>query len=191
MAIEHIISKIQQDAKKKTDHIIQDAEKEAETLRVQIRQQADDEANRIIEQANKEAQQKKQITIAQVNQEMKRKITAEQEEVITTCFATAQEHLSKLSGKEYSDVVKRLIEQGKQQLGQDCTVYTTRGEDEALATSLGVKVSGSANASGGVLLRSAKGTISLDNTFEGILRRKKDSMRIVIGKLLFSTNSKE
>ena len=51
---------------------------------------------------------------------------------------------------------------------------------------MGLKVTGAVEASGGVILKSSDGGITLDNTFEGILKRKKNEIRIKVGKLLFS-----
>ena len=40
--------------------------------------------------------------------------------------------------------------------------------------------------SGGVIIISDDGKIKLDNTFEGILKRRKEQIRLKVGKLLFS-----
>ena len=54
------------------------------------------------------------------------------------------------------------------------------------AKNLGLKITGNVDASGGIILTSGDGQITLDNTFDGILERKKDRIRIKVGKLLFS-----
>jgi len=46
-------------------------------------------------------------------------------------------------------------------------------------------VKGSIDASGGFRLISEKGTITIDNTFEGILTRKKQEIRVHVGNILF------
>lgn len=51
---------------------------------------------------------------------------------------------------------------------------------------MGLTITGNIEVSGGVILKSSDGKITLDNTFEGILGRKKDEMRRRVGKLLFS-----
>ena len=45
---------------------------------------------------------------------------------------------------------------------------------------------GNVDASGGIILESVDGQITLDNTFDGILEREKNRIRIKVGKLLFS-----
>jgi len=48
-----------------------------------------------------------------------------------------------------------------------------------------VAVQETIHAIGGIILHSADGRITVDNTFEGLLNRKKDEIRIHVGKLLF------
>jgi len=62
----------------------------------------------------------------------------------------------------------------------------SKDEDKEIAKNLGLKVTGNVDASGGIILTSGDGQITLDNTFDGILERKKDRIRIKVGKLLFS-----
>jgi vacuolar-type H+-ATPase subunit E/Vma4 len=62
----------------------------------------------------------------------------------------------------------------------------SKDEDKEIAKNLGLKVTGNVDASGGIILKSGDGQITLDNTFDGILERKKDRIRIKVGKLLFS-----
>jgi len=62
----------------------------------------------------------------------------------------------------------------------------SKDEDKEIAKNLGLKVTGNVDASGGIILTSGDGQITLDNTFDGILERKKNRIRIKVGKLLFS-----
>ena len=50
---------------------------------------------------------------------------------------------------------------------------------------MGIKVSGETGATGGVILQSEHGTVTIDNTFEGILKREKQRIRVKVGQLLF------
>ena len=191
MSVETIITKIQEDAKKQAEFLTKDAQYQAKQLQVQMNEEADKEAQVFLEAAQRDIQQKQHIKIAQANQEMKREIMAAREDLIDTCFARAQKRLQHLSGKQYHELVTALMKEGMQKLGEKCTVQICREEDKKLAKDLGLQVTGSLEASGGVMLHSADGNITLDNTFEGIIRRKKDVIRIRIGKLLFSPPTKE
>ncbi len=187
MSVETIIAKIEQDTNKKVEDIIHDAQNQAESLKKQKKQVSDNETSELLTQAKQESHQQKQIKIAQAHQEKKRKIMAAREKLIDTCFTKAQEKLHHLSEKQYTKIITHLLKDGKKKLGEDFTVYISQKQDKHIAKKLGLTVSGSLEATGGVILKSKDKTITLDNTFEGILRRKKDVIRIKIGKLLFST----
>ena len=49
-----------------------------------------------------------------------------------------------------------------------------------------IPVKGTIEASGGFQLISTNETITIDNTFEGILKRKKQDIRVKVGNMLFS-----
>ena len=108
------------------------------------------------------------------------------EKIIENCFTKAHSELSKLKGKEYNSIVKKLVKDGVKKLGKNCLILVSREEDKKIAKELGVTVDGTVESSGGVVIRSSDGKIILDHTFEGILDREKNKIRIEIGKLLFS-----
>jgi vacuolar-type H+-ATPase subunit E/Vma4 len=87
-----------------------------------------------------------------------------------------------LHEEEYKNTVRRLMKEGYKKLGE-CTVIASREIDREIAKDLGLQVSGYIEVSGGILLKSKDGKV-IDNTFEGILKRKKDEIRIEVGKLL-------
>jgi len=78
------------------------------------------------------------------------------------------------------------MQDGRKKIGRDCTVITSRETDKKIAKNLGIKVTGSVECSGGIILTSSDGRITLDHTFDGILKREKDKIRIKVGRLLFS-----
>jgi len=110
----------------------------------------------------------------------------EREKIIEECFTTAYQKLSDISGKKYKKIVSNLTEKGLKILSGDCLAIVSKDEDKEIAKNLGLKVTGNVDASGGIILKSGDKQITLDNTFDGILKRKKDIIRIKVGKLLFS-----
>ena len=83
-------------------------------------------------------------------------------------------------------MVRKLMIDGVKKLGGKCTVIITRDIDKQIAKDLHLEVTGNVEASGGIMLKSGDGRITLDHTFDGILKREKDQIRIKVGKLLFS-----
>jgi vacuolar-type H+-ATPase subunit E/Vma4 len=108
------------------------------------------------------------------------------EKIIDECFTKAQHELSILKGEYYERLVRKLIRDGQEKLGRNCTALTTRDVDKKIAKDLGINITGTVESSGGIVLKSADGKVILDHTFDGILKREKNQIRIKVGKLLFS-----
>ena len=126
------------------------------------------------------------IIISKANQDAKRKIMNVREKIIEECFSIAHQKLSVLKESEYEKTVTKLIENGKKKIEGQCSVTISREIDKQIAKNMGLRVTGEIESSGGIILISSDGRITLDNTFDGILKRKKNEIRIEVGKLLFS-----
>jgi vacuolar-type H+-ATPase subunit E/Vma4 len=50
---------------------------------------------------------------------------------------------------------------------------------------MGLKISGNVETAGGVVLKSIDEKITLNHTFDGIIKRKKHDIRIKVGMMLF------
>ena len=108
------------------------------------------------------------------------------EHIIEECFTKAHHELSILKGAGYERLVKKLMLNGQKKLGEKCRVMVTRDVDRKIAEELGISITGKVESAGGVVLISSDGKVTLDHTFDGILKREKDKIRIKVGKLLFS-----
>ena len=108
------------------------------------------------------------------------------EKIIDECFVKAHHKLSTLSEQKYKKIITKLMQDGLKKLGKDCTTITSRDIDKKIAKDLSIKVTGSVESSGGIILKSGNGRIILNHTFDGILKREKDKIRIKVGRLLFS-----
>jgi len=186
MSAEKIIKQIKHDSQKEVDAILQQAHTEAEQILNQAEQQAKQQATRLLEEGKRQSENLKKIQLSKASQEMKRQIMSEQEKLIDECFIKAQHELSKLSDHQYKTILRNLMRDGQQRLGKHCTVKISRPIDKQIASDLGIEITGSIESSGGVILVSDDGRIILDYTFEGILKREKQTIRIKVGKLLFS-----
>ncbi len=186
MSAETIIKRIKTDATTTASEIRKNAEQQAKEIKRNATADAKKNAEQIISEGKQQAENRKKILISQARQEAKRKEIEAKNDVIEDCFTQAIEHLNTLNEETYHDIVKTLIEQGKKRMSSKCTVLTSKDQDKHIAKELDLMVSGSIDASGGVILTSEDGTITIDNTFEGIIKRKKAQIREHVGKLLFS-----
>jgi V/A-type H+/Na+-transporting ATPase subunit E len=186
MSAETIVNKIKSDAEQKGVEIKKEAEKQAQTIKEEATNNAKKHADEILEKGKEQAENKKKIMISQAHQNAKRNEMNAKEEIIESCFTNAIERLAKMDDVSYNKLVKQLIEHGKKQISGSCTVRVSSERDKKISEKLGIPVTGKTDATGGIILQSKDGTITIDNTFEGILKREKQEIRVKVGKLLFN-----
>ncbi len=186
MSAEKIIQRIKNDAEAQAKEVLMQAEKEASSVIEQAKEDAKLKADNILEDGKAKAENEKKILLSQANQELKRKTLEAKEEVIAQCFSKAEDQLKGISVARYKKIVKNLIEQGVSRIDGKAQVLVTRPEDKEVAKSLGIEVAGQTEGLGGIIVKSMDGRMTVDNTFDGILKRKYYEIRVEVGKLLFS-----
>ena len=186
MSAENIIAQIQKDAQQEITKINKEAEKQAQIIITRAKKEAKQEADKLLATAKQHSETRHKILISQANQEAKRNIMNAQEKIIDDCFMKARHKLATLSDNEYKTLVTTLIKSGMKKIGRDCSILASRSADKVLAKQLGLSVSGMIERAGGVVLVSADNRVTLDITFDGILKREQQPIRNKVGKLLFS-----
>lgn len=186
MSAEKIIQQIKKDSEKEVREILKKAENQVKDILELAKKEAKREAEKILIRGKDQSENIKEILVSKANQDIKKEIMNAREKIIDECFLKAHHKLSILKGKKYEELMKKLILDGRKKLGSNCTVFVSRDADKTIAKELGVSVGGNIESSGGILLKSADGRVTLDSTFDGILKREKDKIRIKVGKLLFS-----
>lgn len=187
MTAEKILERIKKDSEKEINQILKEAEKQTKGIIDNAKKEAKVESEKILSTGKSQAENIKKILVSKANQDAKRDIMNARETIIEECFEKAHQKLSTLKEGEYKKIVTKLIEAGKKKLDGQCTIVVSNEIDKKIAKSMGLKVTGDLKASGGVILKSSGGEISLDNSFEGILKRRKDEIRIKVGMQLFSS----
>jgi V/A-type H+-transporting ATPase subunit E len=186
MAAEKIINQIKKDSENEVKHILKEAQKQASDIINYARKEAKLESEKIIANGKKQGENLIKILISKANQDTKKEIMNAREQLIEECFTKAHHKLSILKDKEYEQIVKKLIEDGLKKLGGKCAILVSRDSDKKIAKELGINIDGNVETSGGVILKSFDGRVILDHTFDGILRREKNKIRIKVGKQLFT-----
>lgn len=185
MAIEKIITKIKEDGEEEARKILSEARKEAKDIfeKKQIEIEKDKEKKLTV--GKKEIKTKTNIIISGAKRNSRKKILETKEEIINNCFSIAQNELKELEGEKYKEIIIKLIKEGEKVLGNGFIVLPSREEDIELLSSLSVIIGEKREAIGGITLVSKDGKISIDNTFDGILERLRDDIRIGAAKILF------
>ena len=186
MSAEKIIEQINKDAQKEVKQIINEAEKQFSQIINNSREEALEESKLMVSNGIKHSEIIKKILISKANQDAKREITKTKEIIIEECFEKASHKISEISNEKYKKIVTQLMKEGRKKLSGKCTVFISKNIDKTIADQLDIKVTGKIKSTGGIILKSINGKIILDNTFNGILKREKDKIRIKVGKLLFT-----
>ena len=155
------------------------------TIIQKAKEDAKQDAETIIRNGEIDSENSKKIMISKATQDIRRDMMNAKEEMIERCFSEALEKLKNLPDASYRAFIKTLIQTGKKRLGNQCSVSVSRAIDSEIAKEENVSVRGTIHSIGGVILYAPDDKITIDNTFEGLLNRKKDDIRIQVGKLLF------
>lgn len=186
MSLTDIIQKIQKDATKEASAIIHAAEHRSQDILSQGRMEARETIEKLEKDNEKAIETMKKKMLSGARREVRHEEMRAKEEVITDCFAQAKKFFASLTGERYVRVVEKMIDQSVSLL-KEPVVVASRDMDKKIARDLGLEVaSGKIEAAGGVIIREKDGSMEIDNTFEGVLARKHEDIRIKIAKKLFT-----
>ena len=186
MSVETIIAQIEKDAEQEISRINQEAKEKAQVILDDARKEAQAQAKHLLARGKQQSDNLKKILISKASQEAKRDLMRAKEDVIDECFKKAFEQLSSMPNRDYESMITRLIKQSQKKLGVTGSLLISKDIDKNIAKTLNIPVEGTIKATGGVLFQSSDKTVTLDTTFDGILKRNRDIIRNKVGKLLFS-----
>lgn len=185
MSAEAIIQQIHKDAEKGINEIEKETKEKINKINAHIQKETEEMKQQMLDKGEQEARNIRKIEISKTNQEAKRKQMQTKEKLIDTCFQNAIQKLKELDDGHYEKIIENLIKKGRVQINDTFYIQSSKPLDKKIAEKQNITVKGTIDASGGIRLISEKGTITIDNTFEGILTRKKQDIRVHVGNMLF------
>lgn len=186
MSAEKIINQIKKDSDKEVSKIKKETKQTMDNLIKQAKENGKEEAKKIIEDGKQKSRDKKKVLISHAHQESNREKMNAREEVIDKCFSEAKQKLSNLSEEKYKKIVDSIVKKSLKRISGDLKIYISRKADKKIAEKNDLEIAGKIDSIGGLIISTTDNKISIDNTFEGILKREKDEIRNKIGKMLFS-----
>lgn len=186
MSLEKIIDQINIDTKKEIDQILKEARLESDKIIKDTFVKADQIAKEILSNGEKKSENIKKIIISKEKQTAKKRLTHTKEEVIDLCFDRAYLKFKEYSLNKYEKLINKFIKEGIKTTGMDSKVKISKEIDRKIAKQFGLKIIGKTRSIGGIILISNDENLTLDYTIEGIIKREKNRIRILIGKILFS-----
>ena len=185
MGLSQLKNELIGDAKDEAKRIAQETEKEKK----EILKEAQKRKEAVLKQAEKEAQSlvndEKREQYAAIQLKAKRVVSEAKEATVNQNMDKVwQEFVKASQGKDYGQLLKKLIEQGQESLGEKAVVQVN-AKDKSLAQKYARQVSKSpVEISGGAIIASADGRIVINNSLEALFDEHKEEIRrLVFGQL--------
>jgi V/A-type H+-transporting ATPase subunit E len=200
--IKKIEKKIMDEAEEKAKLILKEAEKNKKETAEEKRKEGEREAEKITRSGTEEANSLKMQKVAEARLKAKQMIIASREELINETLEKTKEKLLELTtSKGYDKTLQKMIVEGGVGLGGGELEIILPGKGTRTTLDLNaiakqveketgrettIKVAQEKSKSiGGVIIRKADGSITIDNTFEARIDRALREIRIQVAKLLF------
>lgn len=192
MAIEEIVSRIKQDAHKKADARIAEARNQAANFRKDFERELEQKKEALQREMESAVRSKVGIILSEAKRAARDSTLRVKESIIQDCINEALIELRELPQDRYRQLLLNLINRARRQLsphvGGRCLVSLTRSKDrELLEGSTGFDLTDEiVPGSGGVVVFSPDRKLRVNNTFEGILQRKRGEIRNIAARMLFA-----
>jgi V/A-type H+-transporting ATPase subunit E len=207
--VNNIIKAIEHSAENKVSEILSEAREKVDAKLNEARKKADENARSILSRGEQEARMESQRIHAEARIKARREIIISREDLVRKAFDMGREILIRIArdrraeGIDYDVVLKNLINESVMSSGSESVEVFLNRNDTALVSKdflksisqelgmeLGEKIDlriaeDPLSCSGGVIIRSIDGKVSIDNTFESRIDRFKELMRIRVAKELF------
>lgn len=161
---------------------------ETERERKEILKEAEKQKQAVLEAAEKEAnalvEDEKREQFAAIQLKAKRIVSEAKEEAVNNNLGEVWTAFAKASkDADYPRLLKRLVEEGLDALGAGAVVQVN-GKDVSLAKKYAKNVKAVPGLSGGAIVSSPDGRISINNSLEALFEERRDEVRrMVFGKL--------
>jgi V/A-type H+-transporting ATPase subunit E len=198
--VDNLGNLILNESKDKREWTVKSAQEMSKKFLDEATQKAKENKDRIIEHGKYTGEKEKQKILSTAEMEAKKLILNAKESLIEEAFEKARERFRELKDdKKYKDIlVTQIISSIGELTGKQFIVEVFEGaglkltdavlskiEKETKRKGLKIEVKEISEDMGGVIVREKAGKISIDNTFNSILERKKNDIRVTISEVLF------
>ena len=187
--VDKIIERIKKESDAKVKEIMDNANNEAENIRKRNEKDTGKMIEKIRQAYENDAETVKNTILSGAKIESKRIQLQVREDIINECFIRAEKNLANMDGGVYEKFLDRIIREGVDVVGEN-TVMRCAEKDitvvKKIASSLNAGIDKNfLNTIRGVIIESKDGKIRVNNTFDGILSRNKESVRKEVAEILF------
>jgi len=196
MSMETIIARIKADTDAEVDRIRTEAEERRKAINDAAQIEADREYDRTIAEGRRTIKVVTSRILSQAVMDARRMVREEREKGIALCLSEAEKELNyRIQTTEYERILRNLIQEGIDDLGVDEGFVIPTERDRRLVQSI---LSTSPErygkfvvnpecvlSTGGVVIRSRDGKITLDNTIEARIERSRNDLVYIVAKVLY------
>ncbi|HHW49562.1 MAG TPA: hypothetical protein GXX14_13250 [Clostridiaceae bacterium] len=196
---EKLIERILDEARRQAQANVEKAEKEAEAILRAAKEKAEEKERIALEKARINADEKKRRMIASAELDAKKERLKAKQEIIESAFNMAIEKLNSLPEDQYFDILADMMAGIVK--GESCEIILSGRDKERLNAAYlnnirnrlkekgyagNVDVSSETrDIKGGFILK--MGDIEINNSFDAILRMKRDELEPEVVKILFQS----
>jgi V/A-type H+-transporting ATPase subunit E len=192
---------ILKEAEEKAATIIKEAKEQANAIIDAARINAEEEEKRKLAEATAKGQQIYREILAQAKVESKKEILKKKELLIKEAFKEAEERLRKhsLAAEYKEDLIRITVNACKKLDATDLVITANQRDLKTLKSSketierelergnrkIKISFGEPIQTAGGVRVKTADGRIEVDETFEGIIQKQFELLRVKVAKILF------
>lgn len=192
---------ILKEAEEKAATIIKEAKEQANAIIDAARINAEEEEKRKLAEATAKGQQIYREILAQAKVEAKKEILKKKELLIKEAFKEAEERLRKhsLAAEYKEDLIRITVNACKKLDATDLVITANQRDLKTLKSSketierelergnrkIKISFGEPIQTAGGVRVKTADGRIEVDETFEGIIQKQFELLRVKVAKILF------
>jgi len=194
--IEMLSRSILSDANNDAEEILAAGRAKADAIRAHAQQQAEAERARILDQASREAERIRGQVVATTQMKSRTMLLEHREKLLDSVFKSAREQLPSLQEwSDYDEIALRLLHEALVQLKAKKVIIHADAKTQKLLTDaviqklaeefkLTLTVGKPLESGFGVVIESADGHLTFDNTFETRLDRLQSMLRSPVYHLL-------
>jgi len=186
MGLDELIEDIKRDTEQRREEILEEARKKADEILEQARAEVEKILRAGEEDAKRLAESERRERLSSARLQAGRIVAEAREEVVERAISRMWEHLLELKkGEEYKEFLRKVIEQGKSELGGKVYVSASP-EDFELIKSIAPDVEISElDTKGGVVLTSEDRKVWIESTFESLMAENMEKIRLMIYEHVF------
>jgi V/A-type H+-transporting ATPase subunit E len=189
MGFTELLQSIETKGKAERERIISRSEKTSKRLIAEGEGKAKETAQSILEKEDPELEVTKTRILGESELRKKRSLVQRKNDVIQHVFDEVQKTLSKIrERKDYESILQKLGEEVL--MGEDLIVHADERDvpliQKSLASrGLNAEVRSGQNCLGGLVIEHAKGSVSVHNTIESRLEKRRESLIEEVNQILF------